>query len=166
MQPVIRYLFARVEPSMLLIGEQPARVFMDHRQRGARDSEAGGVMLGRLLLDSPHVIIDEVTAPLAGDRRSRFAFDRARRSHQEYVSRRWFESGGTCLYLGEWHTHPEPIPQPSATDERDWRRRLAKDTFDVDTLFFVIVGTSVLKAWEGHRDGRLVALADPEELST
>lgn len=160
----MRYLFARGAPSMLLIGEQAVASILYYRQCGPNDAEAGGVLLGRLLVAGPHAVVDEVTTPLTGDRRSRFAFWRSRRPHQEVVTRRWFESAGTCLYLGEWHTHPEAMPHPSTTDERDWRRRLTRDTFDVETLFFVIVGTVGLRAWEGHRDGRLVPLGCAEEV--
>lgn len=41
--------------------------------------EAGGVLLGRHLLDSHDLVVDEVTTPKSGDRRSRFGFFRSKR---------------------------------------------------------------------------------------
>lgn len=164
MRLVTRHLFTRADTSVLLLGEQAVSAMRIHRQLRDTDAEAGGVLLGRLLLECPHAIVDEVTVPVRGDRRHRFWFRRSRRRHQDVVTRRWMESGGTCLYLGEWHTHPEADPAPSSTDERDWRRRLAHDTFDTDSLFFVIVGTLQICAWEGYRDGRLVRLGNATEV--
>ena len=48
-------------------------------QRRWWNAEAGGVLLGRHLLDSHDVVVDEVTTPQASDRRSRFSFFRSRR---------------------------------------------------------------------------------------
>src|SRR5262249_1861523 len=72
-------------------------------------TEAGGVLLGRHLLDGSAIIVDSVTVPMAGDRRARTRFHRAQRRHQAAIDAAWATSEGTYTYLGEWHTHPEPI---------------------------------------------------------
>lgn len=122
-----------------------------YKQFAPHHHEAGGVLLGRHLLDSSDIVVDEITEPMSGDTRSRFQFRRGQKSHQRRIDDAWLASGGTCVYLGEWHTHPEPDPTPSSTDLKDWRRRLRADVFDGDELYFLIVGTHVIRAWEGTR---------------
>ncbi len=114
------------------------------------------MLLGRHLRDGSAIIVDAVTTPMAGDRRGRTRFHRAQRRHQELIDQAWRDSDGTCTYLGEWHTHPEPVPTPSQIDWADWRR-LRSDRY-TEPLFFVIVGTQEMCAWEGWRMGLIRSL--------
>ncbi|WP_199756362.1 MULTISPECIES: Mov34/MPN/PAD-1 family protein [Corallococcus] len=125
-----------------------------YRQLELHQPEAGGVMLGRRILGCDDVVIDEVTPPMEGDSRARLQFHRAPARHQSVIDARWAESRGTCLYLGEWHTHPEPIPTPSSIDLEGWSRRLKEDQFDGSSLFFLIVGMERVALWEGFRQSR------------
>ncbi len=128
-----------------------------YRQVAADQHEAGGVLLGRYLLGSEDVVVDEITEPMPGDHRSRFRFRRQQKSHQRRIDDAWLASRGTCGYLGEWHTHPEPNPTPSRTDLEDWQRHLRVDVFDGDTLYFLIVGNKTIHAWEGARSSLAVS---------
>ena len=103
------------------------------------------------------MIVDDVTVPMPGDRRSRIQFFRARRRHQEAIDRAWQESSGTCTYLGEWHTHPELCPIPSLIDRLRWQQKLLRDRFS-EPIFFVIVGISEVRVWERLRHHRLMPL--------
>jgi integrative and conjugative element protein (TIGR02256 family) len=127
------------------------------RQTEPHITEAGGVLLGRHLRDGSAIIVDNITTPLPGDRRSRTRFYRAQRRHQAVIDEAWHTSNGTCTDLGEWHTHPEPIPMPSGVDWTDWKRRLRSDQYS-EPIFFVIVGTQQVAAWEGRRDSVLMPL--------
>jgi integrative and conjugative element protein (TIGR02256 family) len=69
------------------------------------------------------------------------------------VNRSWDQSSGTTNYLGEWHTHPEVDPSPSGTDLKNWSRILKGVDTDLDSLFFLIVGSENIRAWEGTREG-------------
>lgn len=124
---------------------------LTYRQQRSRDTEAGGTLLGRWIRGSRNVVADECTRPTKDDKRTRFSFFRSARRHQEQIDSMMDASRGTCGYIGEWHTHPEPDPTPSSTDTADWSRRLRKDRVDVDFVFFVIVGTEVVRAWRGCR---------------
>lgn len=147
-------VFSRRDGGRFLLGADAGSVVHAHLQRDATHPEAGGVLLGRHLLGCDDIIVDTATAPLPGDRQSRFRFFRARAPHQAAIDRAWRESLGTQTYLGEWHTHPEPTPTPSSTDCDGWRRKLRTDRY-TDVLFFLIAGTATIRAWEGTRDGGL-----------
>jgi len=120
-------------------------------QNTAAKPEAGGILLGRHLFDCTDVVVDKITKPMKGDKQSRFRFFRDAYRHQQVINTAWRDSEGTCNYLGEWHTHPEPEPTPSSIDLLNWRRRLLFDKFDSDGLFFVIVGTRIISVWHGSK---------------
>jgi integrative and conjugative element protein (TIGR02256 family) len=128
------------------------------RQDSCWKREAGGVLMGRYIRDCLDVVIDDITAPMHGDRRGRFNFFRDHARHQRAINQAWHESEGTTHYLGEWHTHPEKIPTPSPTDQTNWNQHLKRDIFSSDTLFFIIVGTEFIRIWEGHRQSLDYAL--------
>lgn len=122
-----------------------------YRQVNDEDTEAGGVLLGRFIVDSKDIIIDEVSVPMVGDKRRRTSFVRNAKSHQRIIDFQWFNSKGTCNYLGEWHTHPESYPDYSGVDIENWKDRLKKDTFTSRFLYFIIVGIKKIEVWEGDR---------------
>lgn len=121
-----------------------------HVQDTPEKVEAGGVLLGRHILGSPDIIVDRITTPMEEDSQRRHRYFRAHRQHQEVIDAAWQKSGGTTTYLGEWHTHPEPFPDPSLVDRVNWLRKLWIDQF-ADPIFFVIVGIAEIRVWEGFR---------------
>jgi integrative and conjugative element protein (TIGR02256 family) len=141
-------VFSRHNGGRIKVTAAVLRVMQSYAQHGRRATEAGGVLLGRYLQGSADVVVDAVTVPMPGDKRSRYSFYRAKARHQAAIDATWQASGGTCTYLGEWHTHPETYPTPSGIDTTDWRRRLRTDDYH-DELFFLIVGTVEIRAWSG-----------------
>lgn len=140
-------LVYRVTPRQrLIIVDQALQQMQAFTQRHWWNSEAGGVLLGRHLLDSRDVVVDEVSTPQSSDRSSRFAFFRSSK-HQQVARQRWLEQKRTSAYLGLWHTHPETDPTPSNVDRRDWEQAVHGDTFEGDRLFFPIVGTRSMRVW-------------------
>jgi len=129
------------------ISEQAEVALLRYRQLRAHDPEAG-LLLGRLIVDSEDLIADQITEPMAGDRRGRFNFFRKRQPAQNSVNRAWTESCSTLNYLGEWHSHPEDIPSPSGHDLSEWRRITHTSRFEQKSLFFIIVGRTRICAWE------------------
>ncbi|MCD4689377.1 MAG: Mov34/MPN/PAD-1 family protein [Desulfuromonadaceae bacterium] len=120
--------------------------------------EAGGVILGRHILDSTDIVVDEITTVMKGDTQGRFHFRRRRRRHQQAIDKFWQDSKGTCTYLGEWHTHPEPHPTPSFVDLNNWKRKLREDVFAGENLYFIILGVETMRVWEGCRTGTICQL--------
>jgi integrative and conjugative element protein (TIGR02256 family) len=56
----------------------------------------------------------------------------------------WEKSQETMDYLGEWHTHPENNPRPSALDLREWRQISKRRG---EPMMFIIVG--IMEWWVG-----------------
>ncbi|WP_452222146.1 Mov34/MPN/PAD-1 family protein [Lacinutrix salivirga] len=113
--------------------------------------EAGGVLLGRFILNSKDIIIDKVTVPLEADIRGRYRYIRDANQHQKLITKAWNNSDGTCNYLGEWHTHPEDYPTPSGQDIKNWKEILENRIFSSQYLYFVIVGIEETRVWEGYK---------------
>lgn len=146
-------LVYRVTPRQrLIVVEHALKQMQVFAQRHCWDSEAGGVLLGRHLLDSHDVVVDEVSTPQSSDRRSRFGFFRSSK-HEQVARLRWLEESSTSAYLGLWHTHPERDPTPSGVDQRDWKQAVADDTYEGARLFFPIVGTHCIRVWTLSRRG-------------
>lgn len=131
-------------------GDEVWELLHAYRQQHAASLEAGGVLLGRRLLTSEDIVVDEITIPMEGDERARSRFHRARRRHQEAIQGSWDRSEGTIGYLGEWHSHPERQPTPSLLDRCNWAARLLLDRV-TEPLFFVIVGIEMTEVWESYR---------------
>lgn len=148
-------LVYRVTPQQrLIIVEYALRQMLAHAQHHWWNREAGGVLLGRHLLDSHDVVVDEVSTPQKSDRRSRFTFFRSS-MHEQLARHRWSEQERTSAYLGLWHTHPESDPNPSSVDWRDWQQAVSGDTFEGNRLFFPIVGTERIRVWCLSRRGSI-----------
>ena len=148
-------LVYRVSPRQrLIIVEHALKQMQGFAQHRWWDGEAGGVMMGRHLLDSHDLVVDEVSTPQDTDRRSRFNFFRSRK-HEQVARQRWLKEHSTSAYLGLWHTHPECDPTPSGVDWNDWQQAVVGDTYEGDRLFFPIVGTHCIRVWTLSRHGAL-----------
>ena len=146
----MRLTFNLIDEQKLIFTDDAVAQMTAFAQHCWHQREAGGVLLGRHLLDSGHIVIDEVTTPQPKDRRSRYAFFRSEQ-HNRIAQQRWESSKGTLAYLGLWHTHPERIPSPSPTDCEDWNKAVAQHAFFGDILFFPIVGTDSIRVWAKAR---------------
>lgn len=145
-------VYQRVIGGKLEIAETAVNTMLSLRQTDAHRNESGGILLGRILKACEDVVIDEVTRPLLGDRAGRLSFYRCRASTQERIIQAWHNSMHTENYLGEWHTHPEDLPEPSPKDLRNWEKIFRKGRFEQEFLFFVIVGRLSIRVWEQRRD--------------
>ena len=132
----MRLVFQVSATQRLIFVDEAVKQLRAHSQRSWWRTEAGGALLGRHLLDSENIIVDEVTIPQKQDRRSRFRFFRSKQ-HGVIARARWVARDSTMAYLGLWHTHPERDPAPSRVDQRDWENTVEQDAFEGDRLLLL-----------------------------
>jgi integrative and conjugative element protein (TIGR02256 family) len=144
--------FLRQNNGVVEIGDCAIKIMQDSRQLEAQSMESGGILLGRLILDTENVIIDEVTQPMVGDQRGRTFFIRGKCPTQYYIDAAWTESRGTRIYLGEWHTHPEDNLLPSSQHLRNWQYIVQNAQYEQPFLLFLIVGNQFTRIWEANKD--------------
>jgi integrative and conjugative element protein (TIGR02256 family) len=142
------YYFYLESESTLKISETAIHQLKLFQQKKRIDKEAGGILLGYQYENSADISIEEISTPFPNDQRSRSRFYRSI-EHHHYAVKRWQETNHECLYLGLWHTHPEPIPTPSTVDYNDWQTALNSGQFERNDLFFIIVGLEEIRCWQG-----------------
>jgi len=109
-----------------------------HRQMKAKDPEAGGQLFARFEEDGAATIV-EATGPKPKDKRSRCLF----------IPDRWLQRaeikalhGEGKHFVGDWHTHPEAIPSPSAEDVASMIDCFRKSRHELQAFIMIIVGTT------------------------
>lgn len=129
-------------PNSLLIDQ----VVLSRIEKEASDSypnEAGGLFLG--LRRQACIHITDMTGPQCLDRQSRTRFERRDGFHQRYASEKWLKSNGLIDWLGEWHSHPDGAPVPSAIDLRTWSNQ-AKARYA--PMFYLIAGHAAISVYK------------------
>lgn len=125
--------------------------FHHHRQRQAWAKEAGGQIFGTVAAEVVRVL--EVYGPRRADERTRTSFRSDPVSAQQEIDR-CAERG--FVYLGEWHTHPEPRPTASSTDLDAFTRLLGRSSLRMNALLLLIQGTcdsdDALALYSGSRN--------------
>jgi integrative and conjugative element protein (TIGR02256 family) len=151
----VEEVFILPDNKILYIRPEALEKMNNYRQLKWTDKEAGGILIGRVLVEDGNFIIDDVSEPMPTDKRTRTRFSRMPEGHQEYFNDVWESVNGRCFYLGEWHTHPERVPVPSSIDRNDWDR-LLRLGYETGCLFFVIRGIDELKVWYGDGKDQIV----------
>ena len=122
-----------------------AGVWHAHMQTTSDAAESFGVLMGTTSVDRREIWIKKITTPMARDRRTRFSFQLRDPGHQRKVCGVFTCSGSRAIYLGTWHTHPEPVPKPSRIDRNDWLACLRANRGR--PLAFVLVGTDKIRVF-------------------
>ncbi len=108
-----------------------------HRQRRRYQREAGGQLFARF--DDGKIVVEEAMGPRPTDRRSRTSYVPDRRAEQAEI----LELHARGLhYVGDWHTHPEPIPEPSRPDAASIAECVSKSTHHLNGFVLIVVGQS------------------------
>lgn len=126
---------------MLLANEVLIGITAD-ASRFAGRKERGGLLLG--FRRGPHLHVTDATYPMRWDLSTMFSFIRSPRGHQSVALQRWKASGEKMDWIGEWHSHPEARPTPSAIDLNNWRSLTSNRQA---AMVFVIVGYD--ETWVG-----------------
>ena len=122
-----------------------AGIWHEHRQTTTVADESFGVLMGTTSVDRREIWIEAVTTPMVHDQRSRCSFALRDPGHQRAVCEKFVRSGGRAVYLGTWHTHPQPVPTPSRIDQKDWGACLRANPGR--PLAFVLAGTEYVRVF-------------------
>lgn len=109
--------------------------FEKYRQRSHDDCEAGGQLFASYERET--ITIRRATGPYATDNRTRFRFT-PDRSRARIDVMNWFRT--RRHFIGDWHTHPEMTPTPSALDLRNTLARFKKSEHQLLAFAMIIVG--------------------------
>jgi len=108
-----------------------------HRQLNPRSREAGGQLFA--YFEENFTRIERATGPRPSDRRGLTIFVPNRSAERREINRLYKEG---LHYVGDWHTHPEPIPKPSQTDINSFRQMFRKSRHDLESFVIIIMGTT------------------------
>jgi integrative and conjugative element protein (TIGR02256 family) len=122
----------------LVLSRAVLKHFEKHKQTRASSLEAGGQLFARLST-LPEVIVEQATGPRRSDFRTRTLYIPDRSAEQPEIDY-WHKKG--LHYVGDWHTHPELIPNPSIDDTESIHESFVKSKHSLHGFLLIIVGTS------------------------
>lgn len=110
-----------------------------HRQMKWWQAEACGLMFART--EAKRILIEVATGPYRRGWRGRYACtippDEAQREIDEHHAL-------GLHYVGEWHSHPEPMPAPSGRDQQTMQSRVLESDHRLSGFIFALVGQAKL----------------------
>ena len=121
----------------LILASKVLDHFDRHRQRKWRQPEAGGQLFASF--DGAEILVEEVTGPRPGDRRSRTGYHADRAAEQREIDANYRRG---LHYIGDWHTHPTPFPIPSGTDLKTISESVMMSSHSLNGFVLIIVGTN------------------------
>jgi len=142
----------------------PVIAYMVRFKQPHTSPETGGALGGYFRRDGT-LIISHIMPPSPKSRGGFAWFKRHRGDAQIFVNTVFTDSGGAVNYAGEWHTHPEPFPEPSGRDRKMMNDLLKRSKLEIDFLAGVIVGdTGRLCVWLQDKSGHFeIALASRDD---
>lgn len=133
--------------------------FLKHRQLKWWQAESGGQLFARI--EWPEIVIVEATGPRATDRRTRTSYLPDRNAEKREIVERHNRG---LHFVGDWHTHPTLLPQPSGQDLVSMAECFARSTHNLNGFLMVIVGRGMppdalhVSIHDGTEHHRLIAL--------
>lgn len=118
----------------------------EYMQKDFFSNEAGGILIGKENKSNENIIINHITVPMTKDERKQNKFIRKDKRHIELFKNLYEKSDKTLRYIGEWHTHPEAIPNFSYIDLKNWEK-ISKDSKGDVEFYHIIVGYKAIRIW-------------------
>lgn len=100
---------ANFDDASLEIKDHVIKFIKSYRQINSKDKEAGGMLIGSILVNSNVLTIRDYTPPLKGDYQSRYRFIRRKDSHNNLLYKKWKASNRTIMYIGSGIHIPKKI---------------------------------------------------------
>lgn len=107
-----------------------------HRQRRFWQPEAGGQLFAQL--EGRDILIVEATGPRRGDWRGRNFYRPDEAAEQAEIDAR---HPNGLHFVGDWHTHPQAYPEPSASDLASIADAVRRSRHDLNGFVLLVVGT-------------------------
>jgi integrative and conjugative element protein (TIGR02256 family) len=123
----------------LVMPPEVLEILAQHQQRRPKDREAGGQLFGRLAENTVTVV--RATGPRPTDIRTRYSYQPDRKAEQAEIDDAHRRG---LFFLGDWHTHPESVPNPSPQDLHSITESFKKSTHHLNGFLLVIAGTQRL----------------------
>lgn len=123
----------------LVFSSEVLEHFAKYQQFRWWQREAGGQLFARIAL--PDILIEEATGPRRSDWRTRCSYRPNRSAEQREIASH-HDRG--LHFIGDWHTHPEAVPTPSAQDIVSMHELVTKSVHSLNGFVLVIIGTSPL----------------------
>ena len=101
--------------------------------------------MGKENKSNKNIIVNHITGPMLEDKRKYNKFIRKDKRHVEVFKNLYRTSEKTLRYIGEWHTHPEAIPNFSEIDLNNWKK-ISKGSNNND-YYHIIVGYEAIRIW-------------------
>ncbi|KAA3597437.1 MAG: hypothetical protein DWQ06_13620 [Calditrichaeota bacterium] len=137
----------KIKAIQLKVSPNVKLVFDRNKQIGENTLEACGILIGRHSEDGKEIRVELATPPSKFDVRKRFSFKIHSKHHQKILSDKFITSQNELVFLGTWHSHPEPKPTPSECDIKDWKKQFKKNKHLFDYMIFAIVGQKQIRYW-------------------
>lgn len=102
-------------------------------------NECGGILIGRIDAGTDTAVIEQMIMPAKNTATPVF-FKRLAKGINQLLSDLFKKSDGVSRYLGEWHSHPNSIPEPSFIDLSTMRKIAANKNITIKTPLLLIVG--------------------------
>ena len=102
-------------------------------------NELCGVLMGSKIGDNSYRI--SKISPACVKRHSCCGCERDAAMANKFIKEDYEQSGHTRFYIGEWHTHPENKPTPSAVDYNSIKDNYLTALLVEPFMFMIIVGT-------------------------
>ena len=134
----MKYIF---NDKVLIISDKAYEGLKEQLQN-SYDNQRGGVIIGKKIKDQEIYEVTHFTHPTEQDVSSRFEFKRSYLSANHYIKKYYDESDGIENYIGEWHTHPEPMPIPCRVDRASMEQVGRNEFLSFKSLFLIIAGST------------------------
>lgn len=102
--------------------------------------EFGGFLIGYYSEDNKHLHITDTILPKKYQA-SRYSFERSTNGIENKL-REYYAENPQKVYIGEWHTHPDNNPTPSATDISAINTIINSKNNSIENPILLIIGYS------------------------
>lgn len=123
---------------------------LERTAREALPNEIGGLLVG-YRADNGELVIQEMIGPGPKARHSPFRFVPDHSWQCDRLDAVYHDSNGRLIYLGDWHTHPNGVPEMSALDRRTLHKIAQHPGIGSDAPIMLIGGNAHgTWSWKAH----------------